>query len=434
MQLPTDRTPSAKPDMASLANAQHMWEFLDELSTSDPEEYRKFLAKQLETAAPKPPMPDAGFCVRAATGTQRTPLWINVCSHPSMKPPSSTPDGSVPIAVGVPRPATVAAEAGNACDVVVAPEVTEQATRDAGFREEVAALAVECVKDVLTTQRKLPAHQRIQPGYRPLPHSRTPYAGEQIPFVDARAPEVAELGSAAAASAAAAASGAGLSPEFDDMLRQLTGMAGGGGDASELSALAAQAMGGAWCASGGEARRRPDEPKASCSCGSGRKAKQCCGASRGGGAAGEGGLSRAVVAAAASGGGKEEGEEEGGLGGQLRLPVTGTAPRPAKTAAGGGEAPRRPLVEVVASEASEPSVPEHTLETGAEAMVLRVELPLVCTAADLDVDLGDSEVHISVEGVYRLALPLLAPVVSARAACKFDRRKRRLTVTMPLAS
>jgi hypothetical protein len=427
MQLPSARTASAKPDMASLANAQHMWEFLDELSTSNPEEYRKFLAKQLETAAPRPRVPDAGFCVRAATGPQRTPLWINVCSHPSMKPPSSTPDGSVPIAVGLPRPATVASEAGHACDVVVASEVTGRAARDAGYREEVAALAVECVKDVLTSHQKLPAHQRIQPGYRPLPARRTAYAGELVPFLDAR--ESPGLGEAAAAGAAAAASGSALPAGIDDMLRQLTGSAGGGGDISELAALAAQVMGGG-CKNGGEAGRRPDKPDAPRP--SGSKAKQCCGASRDG--MSEVGLSRAAVAAAASGSGQEGegGEEEGGL--QLRLPGTGTAPRPTQPAGGGGEAPRRPLVEVVASAVAEPSVPVHTLETGDEFLILRVDLPLVCSAADLDVHLGDAEVHISAEGVYRLVLPLPALVVSERAGCKFDRRKRRLTVSMPLAS
>jgi hypothetical protein len=438
MQLPSARTANAQPDLASLANAQHMWEFLDELSTSDPAEYQRFLAKQLETATPKPRMPDAGFCVRATTGSQRTPLWINVCSHPSMKPPSSTPDGSVPIAVGVPRPATVASETGNACDVVVACEVTDRAARDAGFREEVAALAVECVTDVLTAHRKLPSHQRIQPGYRALPPSRTPYAGERVAFVDAR--EEAGLGSGVAAGAAAAGSGVGLPAGFDAMLQQLSGIAGG--DSSGMAALAAQVMGGGRGGGGGgggrgggrggEARRGPDTANAPCRCGSGRRAEQCCGATGGGGmSAGAGVLSPAAVA---GWGDKqaEEGGEAGGLGGQLRLPGTGTAPKPAKPVAS-GEAARRPLVEVVASQTSEPAVPSHTLETGAEAMVLRVELPLVHTAADLDVDLGDSEVRISAEGVYRLALTLPAPVESTRAACKFEKRKRRLTVTMPLA-
>lgn len=421
----------------TMANAAHMWEFLDELSRSDPAEYQRFLAEQLAAnSGPMPRMPDAAFCVRATTGTMRTPLWVNVCSHPTMKAPSSTPDGSVPIAVGVPRPAAVAAEKGSACDVVVACEVTDRALSDAGFREEVAALAMECVKDVLTTKRKLPGGERIQPGYRTLPHSRTAYAGELIAFVDARADEAPPMGSseatAAAAGAAAAASGAALPAGFDDMLKQFAGMAGvDGGMGPDFAALAGMmggAVGGGASGAGGgrapgQTRAKPNEP---CPCASGKKFKQCCG--RAGGVLG----ARAVAAAAA--GHVEPAEDEDALG-ELRLPGTGTAPTPAKAgggAGGGGVEARRPLVEVVAETVAVAAVPSHSLVEAEGALVLRVEVPLLESAAELDVQLGDSDVALVAEGVYELRLRLPKQVNSDQAKCKFEKKKKRLTVTMPL--
>lgn len=434
MQMPGARSMQTKPDMGSLANAQHMWEFLDELAQSDPDEYQKFLAEQLSAAGAtaKPRLPHPGFCVRAATGPQRTPLWINVCSHPSMKGPSSTPDGSVPVAVSLPRPLTLGKERGHACDVVVASEVTGRALLEESFREEVASLAMECTKDILTSCQKLPAGERIQPGYRTLPHNSTPYAGKVVAFVDARAedaPMNSDEAAAAAAGAAAAAAGAGLPLGFDDVLKQFAGLAGGDSPMGDIAALAAEVINGGTGGEAGKAGSRRVNPNSPCPCGSGAKFKKCCGA-----AGDKGVLGAKAVAAAAAGLEKFEDEEDGF--GELRLPTAGTAPKSSnvgssrRSSSAAGET-QRPLVEVVASSEAESVKPKHTLEEVGASLVLRVEVPLLASAADLDVQLGDTQVSLSAEGMYELQLPLPKAVKSAEAVCKFEKRKRRLVVTMP---
>ena len=66
--------------------------------------YEAFLKKQTGEfqANTQRKMPAPGFCVLLRL-RDRTPLFVNLCSHQNMKGPGSTPDGSVPLAVGVPR-------------------------------------------------------------------------------------------------------------------------------------------------------------------------------------------------------------------------------------------------------------------------------------------------------------------------------------------
>ena len=54
------------------------------------------------------------------------------------------------------------------------------------------------------------------------------------------------------------------------------------------------------------------------------------------------------------------------------------------------------------------------------------------SAAELEVDVGMHRLKLAVEAVYRLDVPLPLAVDEARARCRFDKKKRTLTVTMPL--
>lgn len=372
------------------ANAMHMWEFLEELSQSDPAEYDKFVKEQLASAsAPNQRrVPEAGFCVRAATGKARTPLWINICSHPAVKPPSSTSDGSVPLAVGVPRGAVLsvagaAEERGSVCDVVVATEVTARALREEGFREELAALAVDCVKEVLGQKQLLPGGHPLAPGFRSLPPSRTPYVGQAVAFVDARS------------DSAEGHSGKNdeLAAGLENVLQQLGGLDGaagkGKGAVADLASLKrAMGLGG-----------------------------------------GSGGIE------AASGAANEPRDEATGDGSGLRLPGGATAPRAAvRTAAAGGGAGQAagPLVQVVGSIDAPPEVPDHSIEEVEGTLKLRVELPRLDCAAGLDARLSDTSAVLRVVGLYELKLELPRTVDSGRASCRFDKKRRRLTVTMPV--
>ena len=47
-------------------------------------------------------------------------------------------------------------------------------------------------------------------------------------------------------------------------------------------------------------------------------------------------------------------------------------------------------------------------------------------------DVGTHRLKLAAEGVYHLDVPLPQAVDEARARCRFDKKKRTLTVTMPL--
>ena len=55
------------------------------------------------------------------------------------------------------------------------------------------------------------------------------------------------------------------------------------------------------------------------------------------------------------------------------------------------------------------------------------------SAAELEVDVGTHTLKLAAEGVYRLDLPLPQAVDADRARCRFDKKRRTLTITMPLA-
>lgn len=90
MQLPL---PGVDLPQGMQKQANQLWEFLDDMAARDPKEYAEFLRKQMEgqQAATKQrrqaETPAAGFCVRTRLRSQQ-PLYINVCGHSRIQPPS----------------------------------------------------------------------------------------------------------------------------------------------------------------------------------------------------------------------------------------------------------------------------------------------------------------------------------------------------------
>ena len=76
--------------------------------------------------------------------------------------------------------------------------------------------------------------------------------------------------------------------------------------------------------------------------------------------------------------------------------------------------------------------PEHELRLEDDRLVLQVRVPRVYVVDDLDVQIGDRTVGLRAEGLYTLTLELPQPIRSEAARCKFDKKKRVLTVTMPV--
>jgi len=409
------------------ANAQHLWQFLDEMATNDPDEYQRFIEAQMaggKEAAKKqrPPPPEPGFCARLRTH-DGPPLLVNICSHPNVKPPSSTPDGSIPLCVGVPRPCEHKGQPAHAVDIVVSGEVSDRATTNATYREELAALAAECVSEVLTERRLLP--QRLKPGYQVLPLRETKYAGTLQPFIDARDPARGEEGQRTGddddpMAAAAAAAGMGDLPA--SILQQLAGMGGMGGMGGGMMGGMGGAMGGGGKGSGGAGRGS-----------GGRGSGAARGGGRGGGSNGARRTASDVVAAPPS----DEGE---GLT-ELKLGPKasgGGSSKGSKGAQGGGGevevGPARPLVQELSSVDATPEEPAHELLCAEDALTLSVQLPRVRTAAEVELDVGKTKVCLAAEGLYALELPLPRAVDADRARCRFDKKTRVLTVTMPHAA
>ena len=63
-----------------------------------------------------------------------------------------------------------------------------------------------------------------------------------------------------------------------------------------------------------------------------------------------------------------------------------------------------------------------------------MRLPRVAAVADLDLQMGERALTLHAEGLYKLRLdPLPRAILCDDAKCKFDKKRRVLTVTMPSA-
>ena len=368
------------PFGGQMANAQHMWSFLDELSESNPEEYEAFLKGQMQSAKqakPKATMPEVGFCVRLRTQSG-VAFLVNVCSHVNIKPPSSTPDGSIPLCVGVPRACEHKGKPAHAVDLLVSSEVLDRATTNAAYREEMAALAADCAKGMLTEARLLP--EALKPGYQVLPlhgAAATKYSGTLQPFVDARGPPPSDDGDGNEEEDAMAGLGGGGGMPAS-LMQQLAGMGmggggsggggGGGGGGMPDMAEMIKHMGGMGGMGGGKGGK-----------GGGGKGGGGGGGGKGGGGGGGSGARREQSAAPA---GRSDEELSA-----LKLPGSGSMP---SSGSGGGAAtaaagctpsapqpmgPARPLVQELSSAEAPLLTPTHELQAEGDVLRLCVQLP-----------------------------------------------------------
>jgi len=122
-----------------------------------------------------------------------------------------------------------------------------------------------------------------------------------------------------------------------------------------------------------------------------------------------------------------EGEDEGIK--ELALPSS----VPAKRSGG------RPLIQEV-SESINPELPEavHTQKVsetaeGSRNLVITVECPQAATVGEIDLQVTDTEIMLNAEGQRPLQLPLQHTVKSDALTAKFNKKKRLLTLTIPLA-
>ena len=78
--------------------------------------------------------------------------------------------------------------------------------------------------------------------------------------------------------------------------------------------------------------------------------------------------------------------------------------------------------------------PAHAVETLADEIRVRIELPEVAKVSEVELDIGAERLQLAVTGKYKLDLQLPHTVKDEEAGAKFDKKARVLTVTLPLAS
>jgi len=87
--------------------------------------------------------------------------------------------------------------------------------------------------------------------------------------------------------------------------------------------------------------------------------------------------------------------------------------------------------------ADEVTSPDYAVEVVEEEgvavrVVVRIQLPLVKSAGDIDAGVVDAQVlELEVPGVYSLRTKLPVPIDEDKMACRFDKKKKCLTVKLP---
>ena len=80
-----------------------------------------------------------------------------------------------------------------------------------------------------------------------------------------------------------------------------------------------------------------------------------------------------------------------------------------------------------------PTTPQHSVTVSDESVCVRVELPLVSKAGEVDLNISPERLHLIV-GDVELDMALPHKVKDEEAAAKFDKKAHVLTLTMPRAS
>ena len=74
----------------------------------------------------------------------------------------------------------------------------------------------------------------------------------------------------------------------------------------------------------------------------------------------------------------------------------------------------------------------YTITERAGSLEIKIELPLVNSASEIDAYAESQQLKVSVEGLYALCLPLDNEVSEDDLCCKWSKQNRTLTVTFPI--
>lgn len=463
--------PEGKSDMAAMAEemgmdpetmnkqAQQIWSMLDEMSSSDPGGYQKFIAKQTEDAAiaDKPHIfPKPGFAIKTVYKPPKEDLgvrvFVNVCHHVAVNAPMtssgqcvinkkgetiaglpvnlSTAGLQIPLVVGEIRELKKAGEKNSGAlewvvDVIVHPWVLLKVTKDNTFKTSLTELAFNCILEEVGMKLKkvkykfLKGYKGLMASGRPAPYllevekarKKNRDAGiKPKPPRSSHAKEAAEKKRA----------------EFNKKKKEyMKSMPPGGVPGVPATAGMAGASSGAPVGGAPPKATTMDSPmdllksiQANASLGAQIREASTAGRGAGGGAgAGAGSLESKSDDRAA---GAAESKEASAP------PAAAPAPVPAPARA---TKKSRPVIEEVLD------TPEFSIKTGKDGegtITVVVKLPGVDKFDGIELDVAEQTFKVVAPGKYELDTKLPCKVDHAAARAKFSKKKNRLSVTLPV--
>ncbi|KAI7800791.1 PIH1 domain-containing protein 2 [Triplophysa rosa] len=132
-------------DKAALQQVNQFWSILDDMSAKNPEEYRKFIERQLREGAElySPPQPHA--CIRTdQLGPKKGVLYVNICGWKRVPAPTSHRD-PIPLCGGRLETITEQKEY-SVVDVAFNPKVLQIIEKDKEEREKIHLLVLNFIQ------------------------------------------------------------------------------------------------------------------------------------------------------------------------------------------------------------------------------------------------------------------------------------------------
>jgi len=78
--------------------------------------------------------------------------------------------------------------------------------------------------------------------------------------------------------------------------------------------------------------------------------------------------------------------------------------------------------------------PAWNLKLSGDSVTVLVELPLVQKSSEIDAYVSDGVLEVEVENVYSLKVPLPCAIVDEELACRFKKKEKKLTITIPVVA
>ncbi|XP_059813940.1 PIH1 domain-containing protein 2 isoform X2 [Hypanus sabinus] len=172
-----------------LQQVNQLWSTLDEMSETNPEDYRRFIRQQLGEGVKQlaAPVPHSCFQTRITEPGERL-LYVNLCGWARLPAPKSDSE-PVPLAGGTLETAD-GTDSSSVTDVAYSPEVLRKASEDPVERDQLVRLAMKYVEE--QHRLHLTGSYRLLPGklHGSVERLRRRLTGRWGPEREAEAPPI----------------------------------------------------------------------------------------------------------------------------------------------------------------------------------------------------------------------------------------------------